>query len=99
MKSYQKPIVLKSDELCEGIYLDSGDSVRGSSCESKYMKGNFQKPKDWYLDTDTMISRGCEGCPAAYSYSECRRDEKNFGDPLMPKWELLGKDPDSNYKC
>lgn len=78
--------------------MDSAGSQTGSECQSSYMKGVYHRPKDWYQENDTMITRGCEGCPAAYSNTKCRRNEKTYGDPLMPKWEALGKDPDSNYK-
>lgn len=98
MKSYEKPTVIRPEELSEGIYLDSGDNAGTAQCESRHMNGVYHRPKDWYQDADTMLDRGCEGCPAGYSYTECRREEDNFGDPLMPKWELLGYSPESNYK-
>lgn len=105
MAFYEKPMVIKLEDNCEGVYLDSGnkgDGLTGNSggtvCESIYMNGVYHKPKDWYQETDTMQSRGCEGCPAGYSYTDCRAYEGKFGTSLKPTWERDGYDPNANYK-
>ena len=40
MKHYEKPDILRVDNLNEGVYLASGDPV----CGSKYLMGNWIKP-------------------------------------------------------
>lgn len=45
MKTYQKPVAIVNDELTEGVYTASGDTNDSKTgCDSKYMKGVFQKP-------------------------------------------------------
>ncbi|MGN0141632.1 MAG: hypothetical protein ACI4AD_05345 [Roseburia sp.] len=77
MKSYERPIVLQSEELMEGIYTASGDVIGGgggtgssentAKCDSIYMKGVWQAPdySDWAGGTRGYRQQfGCLGCPA-----------------------------------
>ena len=42
MDKYMKPMALKNEELIEGVYAASGDSVAAKECDSIYMNGVWQ---------------------------------------------------------
>ena len=75
MKNYEKPVVLTSEELAEGVYAASGaggagnnDSNGGLKCDSIYMKGVWQAGdySQWPAGTARGYKAqfGCLGCPA-----------------------------------
>lgn len=72
MRNYEKPMVLRNEELVEGIYTASGSEVAensgdGPKCDSKYMKGEWQSPdySDWNGTTRGYKQQfACLGCPA-----------------------------------
>ena len=45
MKNYERPVMIRTEELAEGVYLASG----GIKCDSVYMNGVWQAPdySDW----------------------------------------------------
>lgn len=72
MKMYEKPIILKTEEAMEGIYLASGDAGAGGGggrpgCDSIYMQGVWQAQDNssWGNSTRGYKQQfGCLGCPA-----------------------------------
>ena len=42
MKNYERPVMIRTEELAEGVYLASG----GIKCDSVYMNGVWQAPDD-----------------------------------------------------
>lgn len=74
MNNYEKPVVVASEELAEGVYAASGavgvDSTTSSGevkCDSIYMKGVWQAPdySDWAGGTRGYKQQfACLGCPA-----------------------------------
>lgn len=107
MKTYQKPVAIVNDELTEGVYTASGDTNDSKTgCDSKYMKGVFQKPD--YSDQggktrDYRTQFGCLGCPA-YTETACGltthyldSDKAGSYDTdngnRMPSWKRKGYKP------
>ena len=43
MKTYEKPLILASEEIAEGVYTASGSTSGSSKCKSKYMKVFFKE--------------------------------------------------------
>lgn len=73
MKVYEKPIIIRNDEMQEGVYLASGAVAEEGGapgelkCDSIYMKGVWQAPdySDWAGGTRGYKQQfGCLGCPA-----------------------------------
>ena len=63
MKNYERPVMIRTEELAEGVYLASG----GIKCDSVYMNGVWQAPdySDWNGTTRGYKQQfGCLGCPA-----------------------------------
>ena len=63
MKTYERPVMIRTEELAEGVYLASG----GIKCDSVYMNGVWQAPdySDWNGTTRGYKQQfGCLGCPA-----------------------------------
>lgn len=103
MKEYVKPVVLKNEDVAEGVYMASGDLA----CDSKYMNGVWQpqNTSDWGdVPRGYKEQFGCLGCPAntgtacglqthypesgpAVSYDTDNGNRK-------PSWEAKGYGPD-----
>ena len=77
MINYEKPVVVVSEELAEGVYAASGGVGAGSNtssddgglkCDSIYMKGVWQAPdySQWPAGTTRGYKQqfACLGCPA-----------------------------------
>ena len=63
MTNYESPVMIRTEELAEGVYLASG----GIKCDSVYMNGVWQVPdySDWNGTTRGYKQQfGCLGCPA-----------------------------------
>ena len=61
MKNYERPVMIRTEELAEGVYLASG----GIKCDSVYMNGVWQAPdySDWNGTTRGYKQQfGCLGC-------------------------------------
>lgn len=95
MKHYEKPDILRVDNLNEGVYLASGNPV----CGSKYLMGNWIKP--WGTSNGTIKQvRGCEGC-SADDGNKCKiavgdTSQLNANGDFRPTWERDGKKPDDS---
>ena len=85
MKHYEKPDILRVDNLNEGVYLASGDPV----CGSKYLMGNWIKPSRGTSQGERLQVWGCEGCPAddgngcMYYYENA---QKNSAEIMMQNY-------------
>ena len=80
MKNYERPVMIRTEELAEGVYLASG----GIKCDSVYMNGVWQAPdySDWNGTTRGYKQQfGCLGCPANTA-SGCNYD----GQPDKTPW-------------
>ena len=55
MKNYERPVMIRTEELAEGVYLASG----GIKCDSVYMNGVWHGTTRGYKQ-----QFGCLGCPA-----------------------------------
>lgn len=103
MKNYEKPILMTSEELHEGVYLASGDVVAGGGtgtsggCESDWMNGTFVQPK-WGKEGTNIEVRGCQGCTAEDG-DGCKlaKGEPKRDGTYKPLWEQKGEGP--NDKC
>lgn len=108
MKNYEKPMLVRTEQMSEGVYLASGaeinpgagsesGSTAESRCKSKYMKGNYVQPTNNPIEDGYKKGRGCEGCPA-WNGSSCRLqsapDEMNWDGDFRPAWEVQGHFPD-----
>ena len=60
MKNYERPQIFCQEDLCEGVYLASGDEV----CKSIYIHETWHKPNHGAYQGTNLEIRGCEGCPA-----------------------------------
>jgi len=93
MKNYQKPTIVGSEELSEGIYMASGSA----QCNSQYMSGVFRKPD--YSINNHIDGLGCNGCPAFRGDHCGLQTEEYWGSydvdngNRKPGWEREGKDP------
>lgn len=99
MTNYQKPMILKEEELVEGIYMASGDVISGTGCNSIYMRGVYhpntrgQNVIDPANDPDsahTLLERGCEGCPYNWGWCAVNDDNAFPGQDSRPDWERKG---------
>lgn len=93
MTRYEKPDILRVDNLNEGVYLASGNPV----CGSIYLRGEWRKP--WVNSNGTMIEvRGCEGCSAddgdGCKIKKGKYDQLNPNGDFRPTWEQKGYKPD-----
>ena len=90
MKHYEKPDILRVDNLNEGVYLASGDPV----CGSKYLMGNWIKPSRGTSQGERLQVWGCEGCPADDG-NGCKIKKGEMHDIIdyRPNWEKNGLDP------
>ena len=90
MKHYEKPDILRVDNLNEGVYLASGDPV----CGSKYLMGNWIKPSRGTSQGERLQVWGCEGCPADDG-NGCKIKKGEMHDIMdyRPNWEKNGLDP------
>ena len=54
MKNYERPVMIRTEELAEGVYLASG----GIKCDSVYMNGVWQAPHaDTSSSSDVLDAR------------------------------------------
>ncbi len=96
MRTYEKPMALKTEGTSEGVYLASGEIV-GGRCGSIYLKGVFHKPNHSGNAMGTNIDvRGCEGCPGGDDGNECKilKGEYWSDKDYRPTWERNGEAPD-----
>ena len=96
MTRYEKPDILRVDNLAEGIYLASGDPVEEQPvCMSKYLKGNWIKPSRGTYQGARLEVWGCEGCPADDG-DGCKilKGEVHDNMDYRPNWEKAGLSPD-----
>lgn len=99
MMHYEKPDILRVDNLNEGVYLASGDTQETKAvCKSIYMLGVFHKPNSSNPNGGTnMEVCGCQGCPAGDDGDECGLIKGYVGDynkDFRPAWERRGESPD-----
>lgn len=100
MRSYEKPMAVKVNDLSEGIYLASGSEAVESSrivCQSKYMNGVWQKPTSGSEPGPVKTRRGCEGCSAddGDGCKILKGGELNENGVFKPTWEQAGMAPDT----
>lgn len=96
MLSYEKPVVILTNDMAEGIYAASGDNQLG--CDSVYMKGVWHKSD--YSDSvngTNIDGRGCEGCPANWSDGSCHAAGYKASEDCRPTWEKQGKLPTDKW--
>lgn len=94
MMHYEKPDILRVDNLSEGVYLASGGVP---ICGSIYLRGEWRKP--WGNSNGTMLEvRGCEGCSAddgdGCKIKKGKYDQLNPNGDFRPTWEQKGYKPD-----
>lgn len=105
MMNYEKPEVIMTTELSEGVYLASGSVPAGGPnddnqivCQSKYMNGVWQKPTSGSPFGQTPVKEkcGCEGCSAddGDGCKILKGGELNSEGVFMPTWEQEGKKPE-----
>lgn len=97
MNNYEKPIVVKNEEIAEGVYAASGNGTPG--CDSRYMNGVYVYPS-YGWDNPMKEHYGCLGCPAyratgcgllvdqAYLDGALSYDTDN--GKRKPNWESMG---------
>ncbi|MDD7403456.1 MAG: hypothetical protein SO170_05085 [Butyribacter sp.] len=109
MRAYEKPVVMTSDEIAEGVYLASGDVAASGQpgCDSKYMNGVWQdQNKQNWAPGETKGYKeqfGCLGCPANTAsgcgllthYIDSGKAQSYDVDNgnRMPSWERKGYKP------
>lgn len=101
MRDYEKPEVIRTTDLSEGVYAASGSAAEGSDrivCRSKYMNGVWQKPIAGSPSERMPVKAkcGCEGCSAddGDGCKILKGGELNADGVFMPTWEQQGKAPD-----
>lgn len=91
MKNYERPQIFCQEDLCEGIYLASGDEVR----KSIYIQGTWHKPNHGAYQGTNLEIRGCEGCPADNGeFCTLTKGYKTGDKNYRPTWERNGESPD-----
>lgn len=93
MMHYEKPDILRVDNLSEGVYLASGGLP---VCGSAYMGGHYHIPNPNDA-SNVMAFRGCDGC-SAQDGDKCKievgaYDQLNPNGIFMPTWEQQNKLP------
>lgn len=94
MKKYEKPLVVVSNDLAEGVFAASGAATEEENfeCQSPEMGGNYMpgntgdKPKGF----DDKKWFGCKGCPADRgTYCALKNGEKVTpgNKDFRPDWE------------
>ena len=95
MKHYEKPDILRVDNLAEGVYLASGGLP---VCGSVYLRGVWHKPT--YSGTDMLVFRGCEGCSAddgdGCKILKGKYDQLNPNGDFRPEWERRNYKPEDD---
>lgn len=93
MQNYERPRVIMSETMYEGVYLASG-----KVCDSIYMGGVWHKSdySDWQNGTN-IDGRGCEGCPANWDDGVCHAATLDENVDCRPSWETNGKGPDDKW--
>lgn len=110
MKNYEKPVVIKTEELTEGVYLASGDAVAGGgatdggatdvngTCDSKYLQGAWNRPWTNKQPESNLNTLGCQGCPGDDG-NGCKllKGETKIADKTyQPTWEREGYPPEGS---
>ena len=93
MKNYERPVMIRTEELAEGVYLASG----GIKCDSVYMNGVWQAPdySDWNGTTRGYKQPfGCLGCPANTASGGYAGSYDVDNGNRKPSWEKKGYGPD-----
>ena len=73
MKTYEKPMIIKVEDVAESVYMaigSSSETPKKAGCDSKYMKGVYKEQN--YNDVNgadeskktAYYVLGCTGCPA-----------------------------------
>ena len=92
MMHYEKPDILRVDNLSEGVYLASGGVA---VCKSQFLKGNWTKPHRGIYQGPRVEVWGCEGCPGGDDGDYCKlaKGEVHDDKDYRPTWEREGLDP------
>ena len=91
MKNYERPQIFCQEDLCEGVYLASGDEV----CKSIYIHETWHKPNHGAYQGTNLEIRGCEGCPADNGeFCTLTKGYKTGDKSYRPTWERNGESPD-----
>lgn len=103
MLRYEKPEVILTNDMAEGVYAASGakfDPLKHAGCDSIYIKGVYHQPNfiNWQSGTN-IDGRGCEGCPACWSDGRCHISNYGPGEDCRPTWEKHGKLPSDKWNC
>lgn len=105
MKNYEKPMVIKVEDVAESVYMASGSKAGSSApkCDSKYMNGNWQGQGTWSNEVTYKDWYGCIGCPANTAngcglnshYADSNYSETYDVDAgkRKPAWEWNGYKP------
>ena len=101
MRSYERPVVILTNDMAEGVYAASGDQINpttNAGCDSVYMKGVWHKSdySNWSGGTN-IDGRGCEGCPANWSDGQCHAANYQASEDCRPSWEKQGKLPQDKW--
>lgn len=106
MMNYEKPEVIKTTDLSEGVYAASGSVPEGNPeegtqivCQSQYLKGVWQKPNRGFTEQGPALQKcGCEGCSAddgdGCKIAKGRVEDLNPNGDFRPTWERNGNGPD-----
>lgn len=100
MMRYEKPEMVKTEELFEGVYMASGavtDEGQKPVCQSRYLNGIWHRPDHNIQQPMPNIEvKGCEGCSAddGNGCKIAKGGELNANGVFMPTWEQEGKNPE-----
>lgn len=106
MNNYEKPVVLKLDEVAEGVYAASGAAASDQQgeivCQSVYIQGVWHRPNTYTPGRDqeeVITRRGCEGCSAddgdGCKIKKGKIDDLNKDGVFKPTWEQEGMGPNT----
>lgn len=103
MTKYERPDILRVDNLAEGVYLASTATDDGKPepvCGSIYLKGVWQRPNGTHGNQRPVIEvRGCEGCSAddgdGCKITKGKTSDLNANGDFRPTWERNGLTPDT----
>lgn len=98
---YEKPVIVKVDDVAEGVYLASGQK----QCQSKYMNGTYKRPNPSNIPGAECKygDLGCRSCPADINWNcalqtgEGIQSLDKTGGKYMPLWEYEGHDENAVY--
>ena len=101
-RTYVKAALTLTEGMPEGVYMASGsiespDNSGQPACQSKYMKGMWQKPSSGATQAPVKERRGCEGCSAddGDGCKILKGGELNANGVFKPTWEQMGMSPDT----